>query len=192
MGLRHRQFAMTWSAAMLSASLLGGCLMLPTRDTTEAPPIAPHLPPALLASSDPVIVIAQQSTTKRGSDSWENLSKNIRTWETSHALDIRIVPARALSELHKGLAQSVTSGVWIGMCGGYKCMTHQDAYRWEYLDKLFIVSVDGTEIALRPFPKSWETLWARAINSARRDAIVSALRDSGESPFDKLDGPCGV
>jgi len=169
----HRRLNRTLLGAVLSAAL-SGCLPLPYPDiVSKAPDITAKLPSDLLASPDETLVLAQV-----GKDHGAIGARFMKGSE------LRSLDDWLMAELHRGTGVVVISLVPMVP---YVINASPDTY--ESVREVCILAPDGRVIAIDVASESSKTL---KLYRNRRDAIASALRGGGKTPFETVDAPCSL
>jgi hypothetical protein len=169
------------AAAVVTTSLCG-CIGVPLPSSyTAAPDISPLLSDEMRLSAREVIVLAQSRLRSKGGqlvintpafakpEALDVLMREVKLETTEHAL-LTFLPLWMIPGLGTNVASAIESS----------------------LERLCMVTAEGWQFNFSIEDKRWKLTHRMPLEVMRRDAIVSALRAGGDSPFDKIDGPCGM
>jgi hypothetical protein len=171
--------------------LLSGCIALPSNVTRPIPDLTPHVPAEWLSGNEPVLVLIQTAATNRRAFFTFSMTE-YKTWDTRSVVTARILKGAELKALKDSMVQSSQRSVLLLLCSGFNCGSGDIEGGREQMQVLCMISTRGDEIALRPQAKTWDAAKPSAIHTARRDALVAALRADAARPFERIDGPCGI
>lgn len=176
------------AAIMVFTTALTGCIPLPSRESSPAPELTPHIPADVLSSADEVLVLTQVSTTKRQGSAF-----GYSPWETVSAVAAGFHKGRELPTLNKDIATLHSEDwnvLWAIPYAGGGVKRVQGSSR--SLVMLCILTLDGREIRLQPDRSAWNAAPVLRVHASRRDTVVSALRAGSMEPFGRTEGLCGV
>jgi hypothetical protein len=169
---------------------MSGCIVLPTDRSEPVPDLAPHIPPKVLGSSEPVLVLAQNRLRKRQA-MWGSMRQYL-TWDTSTRVTARILPGKEVPAMKDSIVRSSSSGLLFAACFSNYCGTDTQEASRDELQHLCLVTREGTEVRLSPEPGGWKVSGPSRIHAARRDAMVAAFGANPSQSFANVDGPCGI
>ncbi len=187
-------------ATLLLAPVLGACVMLPIpyEDVNKAPSLAPHVPPDWHTAAGEFLVLSQYSVQRRasffsdfrlfGPKSDPNAGQH---FASQVEVTARLIKSTEIAAMEQAFSsQSGITWVWfVGYAGGGIENRRSSS---DQLQKVCLVAPTGEQLAIQPSGNDWSAGAASGLSAVRRDAIIAALRAAGDSPFDRVDGPCGM
>lgn len=166
--------------------LLSGCVLpIPLYKSEATPNVVPHIPADLQSSENEFLVLAH----------YGEAAFSIGThWIDKPAF----VKGDALASVQGKFKKFSSSQVvaLVGLPAGYEAAIFGvpvTRKRTQLLQTLCVIAPDGRSITLTsPGANDWTSSRVAPLTAQRRNAIIAALRDGSEKPFEKIDGPCGV